>query len=258
MAESREMGFFDHLEELRWRLLKALGTVIFIAIFVFIFSDPLLDFLILPVHNLPFEVTLQFLKVQGMFTVKIELAFVGGIFLGIPVIIYQIWAFIGPGLTKKERGYTPLVVISFILCFGLGALFAYTVVFPYALTFLLGMGSEGIKANIDISAYIGFFLRLILAFGIVFEMPVLAFILTKIGLVTPWFMRKYRSYAVVFIFVLAAILTPPDATTQVMLGVPLWLLYEISIGISFLVLDPEKKQEHREEIAMKKKEKGND
>ena len=254
MKSVKEMGFFDHLEEMRWRLMKAIGSVVVIAIAVFFVSDQILEFLIAPLDKLPFKVTLQFLKVQGMFTVKLELAFVMGIFIGIPIIIYQIYKFISPGLTKKERGYSPLVIISFILCFGLGATFSYFIVFPYALEFLLGMGTEGIKPNIDISAYIGFFLRLIVAFGIVFEMPVLTFILTKMGMLTPWFMRKYRSYAIIIIFTLAAVLTPPDAMTQVMLGVPLWILYELSIGISSFFLDPEKKLDHKKEMEEKKME----
>jgi len=253
MAEQKEMGFFDHLEELRWRLLKAIASIITIAIVVFFVSDQILEFLIKPLDKLPFPVALQFLKVQGMFTIKLEIALVLGLFLGTPVIIFQIWQFLSPGLKKKERRYAPAVILSFILCFGSGAIFAYTIVFPYALEFLLGMGTEGIKANIDISAYVGFFLRLIVAFGIVFEMPVLAFILTKMGILTPWLMRRYRSYAIVSIFVLAAILTPPDAITQVMLGVPLWILYEFSIGISTYFIDPEKKQAHKEEKLKEKK-----
>jgi sec-independent protein translocase protein TatC len=253
MGNRNEMGFFDHLEELRWRLLKALGSIFVLAIAVFIFSEDLLQAVIEPLRAIDAKVRLQYLSPQYIFVVRLELAMLGGLLLGIPVLIYQIWMFIAPGLTKKERRYAPWVIISFILCFSGGAAFSYFIVFPQALAFLMGMAVPGIDANIDIAKYISFFMRLILAFGIVFEMPVLAFILTKAGLLTPWFMRSYRSYAVVIIFVLAAILTPPDAITQVMLGVPLWLLYEVSIGISAFFLDPERKAEHAREIAEAKR-----
>ena len=134
---------------------------------------------------------------------------------------------------KNEKKILPIIVLTVVICFLLGTVFAYFIIIPYALHFFINVGPVDIESNIALDFYIGFILRIIVAFGIVFELPILSFLLTKLGLLSPEFMRKYRKYAIVFAFILGAILTPPDPTTQILLAVPLILLYELSIFISY-------------------------
>jgi len=239
----REMPFLDHLEELRWRLLKSLGTVFILMVICFAFSDQLLDLLLYPGNNIDPPVPLQVLKVQTVFIIKLEIALVAGIIFGLPVIFYQLWQFIAPGLLLKERKLLPIIVFASVFCFLLGGAFAYFIIIPYALQFFLSLAPVNIENNIALDFYIGFLLRIIVVFGIVFELPMLSLMLTKFGILTPQFMKKYRKYAIVSAFILGAILTPPDPTTQILLAVPIILLYELSIYISYLFLSKEKKLE---------------
>jgi len=230
----REMPFLDHLEELRWRLLKSIISVFIFMVICFTFSDILLEILLYPGKQLTPPVPLQVLKVQTMFIIKLEIALIGGIIISLPVIFYQLWQFLAPGLLANERKLIPLIIFASVLCFLLGAVFAYFIIIPYALEFFLGLATFDIENKIAIDFYIGFLLRIILVFGIVFELPMLSLLLSKMGLLTPSFMRKYRKYAIVGAFILGAILTPPDPTTQVLLAIPIILLYEFSILISYI------------------------
>lgn len=241
-AEEKEMSFVDHLEELRWRLLRSIIAIVVGMIICFFFARPLLNILTYPASTLDPPLTFQFLKVQGMFIVFLEIGIFGGIILALPYILYQIWGFIAPGLLSQERKYVlPLLGFATLL-FAIGLFFAYYVLMPFALSFFVGLAPEDITANIAIDFYIGFTIRIMLLFGLIFELPVISYFLGKIGLLTSAFMRSYRRHAIVGIFVIAALLTPPDPITQVLLGVPLILLYEFSILIVRMV---EKK--HREE-----------
>lgn len=234
--EKKEMPFLDHLEELRWRILKCIISIMIFTIVAFIFSDELIRFLIMPSQKLNPPINLQVLKVQGMLYVKIGVALSGGIIVSLPVILYQIWKFVVPGLLEKERRYIlPLLFFSTIF-FIIGAAFAYYIIIPVTLRFLIGLGIEEVKDNISINYYFSFVLRLILLSGLIFEMPIISFFLSKIGLLTPAFLRHYRKVALVSIFVLAAIITPPDPTSQLMLAVPLIILYEFSIIIAKLAM----------------------
>jgi sec-independent protein translocase protein TatC len=230
----KEMPFLDHLEELRWRLLKSVISVLVMMVICFTFSDYILDLLLYPGRHIDPPVPLQVLKVQTVFIIKLEIALFAGIVFSLPVIFYQLWQFLAPGLKLNERKLLPAVVFASVVCFLAGGFFAYFVIIPYALQFFLGLAPANIQNNIALDFYIGFLLRLIIVFGIVFELPMLSLILTKFGLLTPAFMRKYRRYAIVSAFILGAILTPPDPTTQVMLAVPIVLLYELSIFISYI------------------------
>jgi sec-independent protein translocase protein TatC len=230
----KEMPFLDHLEELRWRLLKSVISVFVMMILCFLVSDQILDFLLYPGQNIDPPVPLQVLKVQTVFIIKLEIALFAGIVLSLPVIFYQFWQFLSPGLHLKERKILPAVVFASVACFLIGGMFAYFIIIPYALQFFLGLAPTNIENNIALDFYIGFLLRLIIVFGVVFELPMLSFILTKFGILTPAFMRKYRRYAIVGAFILGAILTPPDPTTQVFLALPIVLLYELSIYISMV------------------------
>ncbi len=251
--EDKEMPFLEHLEELRNRIIKSLLAVIIAAGLCLIFSKQLLNALLWPTTrvNLPLEI--QVLKVQGMFLVTLEIAFFGGLILSLPYILYQIWAFIAPGLYPKERRYFPRLISSATFLFLAGVAFAYFVILPFALNFFLNLAPPSVKTNIAIDFYIGFTIRLLVIFGIIFELPVLSFFLSKIGLISPDLMRKYRRHAIVLIFVLAAILTPPDPFTQVMLAIPLIVLYEFSIFVSKLVY--KSKQERQEEYEREQAEK---
>ena len=153
-----------------------------------------------------------------------------------PYIAYQFWQFIVPGLYEKERKYVPHIAFFTTLCFITGASFASFIIIPFGLKFLLGFQTDFLAANITIGKYLGFVVTIILVFGVVFELPVLSFFLTRIGLLTPQFMQKNRRYGIVIIFIVAAVLTPPDVFTQLLLAGPLILLYEISIWVSKAVL----------------------
>ncbi|MDA0745387.1 MAG: apolipoprotein N-acyltransferase [bacterium] len=231
--EELAMPFLDHLEELRWRILKGLVAVAVGALICGTFSTEILNLLKQPIQNVKFPLKLIYLKPMGMFMVKLNIALVGGVVLALPVLLYQLWLFVVPGLFINERKYVSFIIFSSTVCFLLGAMVAYFGVVPLSLAFLAGMG-EGteVEAQWDIGSYIGFVLRLLVAFGAVFELPVATFFLTKVGVLTVERMRAGRRYALVGIFILAALLTPPDPISQLMMAVPMLVLYEISIWVS--------------------------
>jgi len=236
--DEKRMSFLDHLEELRWRILKSLAVVILFSIVAYFFSQHLLSFLTRPV---PADVQLIFTTPTGAFLVSIKVAIIFGILASLPVIFYQVWAFITPGLMEKEIRLAVVVVGSATLCFLIGFAFAYFIILPFGLRFLFSFQTSYLAPMPDISSYVGFAGRLFLAFGIVFELPLLSFMLSKMGLLTPAFLRRQRRYAIAVIFILAAILTPPDVITQVLLAAPLILLYEVSIWISAAVTGKRKR-----------------
>lgn len=229
------MPFLEHLEEFRNRIIKAIIGVIIGAVICLIFSKQLLNVLLWPTTRVDMPIDIQVLKVQGMFIVTLEIAFFGGILVSLPFIFYQAWMFIAPGLYKSERRYVPKVITSATFLFLAGVAFAYFFIFPFALDFFLGLAPETVQTNIAIDFYISFIIRLLVIFGVVFQLPIMSYFLSKMGILSPVFMRKYRRHSIVVIFVLAALFTPPDPFTQVMLAIPLILLYEISIYISYLV-----------------------
>jgi len=231
-SSSDDMGFLDHLEELRWRIFKVLISVVLFSALSFFFSDFFLNFLIEPTKTIEPPLTLQVLRVQGMLIVKMWIAFFGGVFLSLPVIVYQMWSFIAPGLYKSEKKHLPTLIVMTFLSFIAGAAFAYYVIIPLIIPTLLAFGVEGIENNISIDYYFSFVLQMIIASGVIFEMPIVAYFLGRIGLLTPAFMRHYRRYAIAVIFIIAALLTPPDPLSQLLLAIPLLVLYEISIYIS--------------------------
>lgn len=222
------MPFLNHLEELRWRLLKIFLAIITLTIVAFYFSDKIIKFMIAPLG----DTKLYFTDVTGSFYAYLKLSLLTGVIVSSPIVFYQLWAFVSPGLYKNEkRQILPLVFISTLL-FVVGAGFCYLVVLPYSLKFLIGFSGDLLSPLITIGSYISFSGMLMLAFGICFQLPVAAYFLGSIGLISPVFLRKGRPYAVVLILVFAGILTPsPDVATQLMLAIPLYLLYEISIVV---------------------------
>ena len=226
-----DMGFLDHLEELRWRIIKAMIAIVLFSIGAFVFSDFFVDALMLPSKNIE-GMAVQVLKVQEMLMLKFKIAFIMGIVAAIPVIAYQFWAFVAPGLYNQERRWGPALVIFVTLFFIGGASFAYFIIVPFALEFLVSIGAEEIKRQFSLAYYSKFVIQLVMATGIVFQMPILSFILAKMGLITKQFLRKYWKYAVTISFILAAFITPPDPVSMLMMGFPLLLLYELSIFIA--------------------------
>ncbi|MEC9475170.1 MAG: twin-arginine translocase subunit TatC [Candidatus Neomarinimicrobiota bacterium] len=229
------MPFLDHLEELRWRLIKSILSILLGAVVSFYFIDLIIEFLIKPTEGLKNAMDLQVLKVQGMFMIKWGIALLGGVVVSVPVLTYQLWKFIAPGLYIDEKKYIiPLILFTF-LSFLSGLVFAYMIVIPFSLSFFTSVGLEGIENNFSINYYFNFITWLMLGSGLIFELPVVVFILSIIGLLTPAFMRHYRRYAIVLILVISAFITPPDPVSLVLMSIPLLLLYEISIGVSWLV-----------------------
>lgn len=233
--KNASMPFLDHLEELRWRLVKSLGSVLIGAVITFYFIDHLIDFLIQPTQGLKTPMDLQVLKVQGMFMIKWGIALIGGFVIAIPVLTYQIWKFIAPGLYMNEKRYiAPLIVFTY-LSFLIGLTFAYTIIIPFSLDFFTSVGMEGVQNNFSINYYFNFITWIMIGSGLIFELPVLVFILSVFGLLTPAFMTHYRRHALVIILVLSAFITPPDPVSLVLMSIPLMLLYEFSIGVCWLV-----------------------
>jgi sec-independent protein translocase protein TatC len=222
-----KLPFTDHLDELRHRLIISLVGIGLGFAISYGFSQQLLLLL-----QRPMPTRLVFIAPTEAFFVNLKVAFYAGLFLSVPLLLFQVWKFVAPGLYEHERRYSfPFLIISTIL-FLLGAIFAYIVILPIALHFLISQGGELWQPNITLSNYLSFCMRLILAAGLVFEFPVLIYFLTKVGVVTPEFLVKNRKYAVLVAFVIAAILTPPDVFSQVMLAVPLFLLFEVSIFVA--------------------------
>jgi len=225
--------FLAHLEELRKRLIicaMAIGIGFAIS---YIFSKQLFSVLILPLTKvLPAESRLIFTSLPEMFIAYIKVALIAGIMLAIPIVFYELWMFLAPALYQREKGYLiPFVLFSSIL-FVAGSLFGYFIVFPYGFKFFISFATEDIQALPSVKQYFSFAIRLLFAFGLVFEMPVVVFFMTKIGLITPDSMKKFRKFAILCSFILSAILTPPDVATQIMMALPLIVLYEVSIIIS--------------------------
>ncbi|MBD3345359.1 MAG: twin-arginine translocase subunit TatC [Chitinivibrionales bacterium] len=229
-----EMSFLDHLEELRWRIIKAFASVAIFAVPCGIFWRDIFDLaMIHPLRDANPRPRIIFTSPAEAIVLSIKIAIAGGIIAASPFIFYQFWKFIAPGLYKKEKVIIlPTVVVS-TLCFILGIGFSYYIL-PYVLKFLAGYGAGVLEPYFKSNEYIGFILKITLAFGAVFELPVLSFVLTKIGMMTPKFLIKNTRYAIVVMFILSAILTPPDVISQAFLVVPLLVLYGISIGVSFL------------------------
>ncbi len=227
----KEMTFWEHLEELRSRIIKSLLGILIGVIICAFFSDFIVNgILIVPAKKAGFN--LQNLKPYGQFMLYMQVVAISGFVLSLPFTLYQFWRFVEPGLLPRERKYVLWIVAFSSFCFFAGIIFAYFVLLPVSLKFFAGFGSSEIQNNIAINEYMSFIIGLILASGIVFELPMLSFFLGRLGILTPAFMRHYRKHAVVVILIIAAVLTPgPDIASQATLAIPLYLLYELSIFV---------------------------
>ena len=227
-----EMSFLDHIEELRWRIIYALIGVVVFTIIAWIFVDPLVETILLkPARDA--HAPLQNLRPFGQLFLYIQVAIIVGVVASLPNIFYQLWKFISPALRKREQKYIIWIVVFSTICFLTGITFAYFVMLPLTMKFAAQFGTSEIANEFAIDEYMSIIISVMLAAGLVFELPMVSFFLSKLGILTPKFMRKYRRHAIVIILILAAFLTPgADPVSQVILAVPLVLLYEISIFIS--------------------------
>jgi sec-independent protein translocase protein TatC len=230
--EEKEMTFLEHLEELRWRIIYSFIGVVIGTIIAWVF----IDFLVEEVLLRPAKesgVSLQNLKPFGQIFLYFQIALIAGLIISIPNVFYQFWKFISPALRKHERRYILAIVIFSTICFLGGIAFAYFVMLPLALSFAAQFGTQTIKNEFAVDEYMSIIISVMLAAGLVFELPMLSFFLSKLGILKPSFMRKYRKHSIVIILIAAAVLTPgTDPVSQVILAVPLVLLYEISILVS--------------------------
>jgi len=228
MPNDAKLTLIEHLDELRIRIIKSIVVLILFFVLTFFYVESILGVLIRPVGRL------VFIAPQEAFIANIKVAFFGGLFISIPYILFQVWQFISVALTEKESRLLNMLGPLSILFFYLGALFCYFVIVPIGLRFLLSFSSDVVRPAISISKYISFVGSLTFVFGIIFELPLVTLFLTKIGIINPYMLQKGRRYAIVLIFILAAILTPPDVVTQCLMALPLIVLYEIGIIFSKL------------------------
>ncbi|MDQ1341118.1 MAG: sec-independent protein translocase protein TatC [Campylobacterota bacterium] len=232
-----------HIQELRQRLIKSIA-VLLVAFFVcFSFWEPILQWIVTPLKAAlaPDSKVIAY-KMGEQFFVAIVVSFFAALMVSLPVIFYQFWSFVAPGLYENEKKYVIPFVLSATIMFALGAAFAYYVVFPYGFTYLVNFGGNTVDAMISVGEYLGFFLKLMFGFGVSFELPVVAFFLGALGLITDKTLKDFFRYAIVIIFIFAAILTPPDVLTQLLMAIPLVFLYGVSILIVRMI-NPYKESE---------------
>lgn len=266
-----EMSFLDHLEELRWLLVRSSTAIVILAIAVYFVSDFIFDDIIfgptkvdfvtyrffcdashylgfaetICIEELPF--TIQNTSMEGQVNVFVWTCITAGFILGFPYLLWEVWKFISPALYESERKYAKVFVITASLLFFIGVLFGYYVIVPMSVNFVATFSvSDVVKNEFNLESYISMIKTSVIAGGLFFELPIIIYLLTKIGLVTPTFLQNTRKYAVVIVLIIAAIVTPPDVVSQITVAVPMLLIYEISILISKLVV---KKKEKNEQLS---------
>lgn len=266
-----EMSFLDHLEELRWLLVRSSIAIVALAIAVYFVSDFIFDDIIfgptrvdfvtyrffcdashylgfaetICIEELPF--TIQNTSMEGQVNVFVWTCITAGFILGFPYLLWEVWKFISPALYESERKYAKVFVITASLLFFIGVLFGYYVIVPMSVNFVATFSvSSVVKNEFNLESYISMIKTSVIAGGLFFELPIIIYLLTKIGLVTPTFLQNTRKYAVVIVLIIAAIVTPPDVVSQITVAVPMLLIYEISILISKLVV---KKKEKNEQLS---------
>ena len=262
--DPQSMSFLDHLEELRWHLIRSTFAVLIAGIIAFIAKEFIFDVIIFgpkkadfPTYNglcnlskllgldeslcfkeLPF--TVQSRKVAGQFSVHIWTSITAGFIIAFPYVLYEFWKFLAPALYDNERKYSKGFIIICSCLFFLGVLFGYYVIAPLSINFLGGYQvSAEVLNEFDIDSYIGILRASVISCGLIFELPVVMYFLAKVGLVTPEFLRKYRKYALVVVLILSAIITPPDIASQIIVAIPILILYEVSIVITKIVTKKE-------------------
>ncbi len=255
-SDEKEMSFLDHLEELRWHIVRSVFAIMIFMVLAFIFAPWIFDNIVfapakpnfwtfqqlcklaawldkpaLCVTEIPFKIQSRY--VTGQFSMQFTAAFVIGLIVAFPYVFWEIWRFIKPGLYNNEKRSSRGAVFAVTFLFLLGVSFGYYVLCPMSMWFFSTYSISDVIVNeFDITSYVQTIVALVFGSGVLFQLPVVIFFLTRIGLVTPKFLRTYRKHAIIIILILAAIITPPDPLSQTIIAVPLYLLYEISILIS--------------------------
>ncbi len=236
-SEDRELSFLQHLVELRSRLLKACLAVFVVLLALLPFSRRLYETLAAPLlAQMPEGSSMIAIDVASPFLTPFKLTLLIAVMVAIPVVLYQLWAFVAPALFKHEKKLARPLLLSSVLLFYAGCAFAYFVVFPLVFGFLTRIAPEGVEVMTDISKYLDFVMTLFIAFGITFEVPIATIIMVATGMTTADKLASWRPYIVVGAFALGMILTPPDVISQTLLALPMWLLFEIGIVFSRLLL----------------------
>lgn len=272
MSEEKEMSFLDHLEELRWHVVRSVAAIFLMMILAFIYTEEIFRLIIfapgrvdfitfrwlcelgaatgvdgLCVTDIPMKIQSRFL--MGQFTMQLTASFVIGLVVAFPYVVWELWSFVKPGLYNKEKQSSRGAVFSISILFLIGISFGYFVLSPMTIAFLANYSiSDMISNEFDITSYVSTITILVLSSGLLFQLPIVIFFLTKVGIVTPQLLRTYRKHAVVAILVIGAVITPSsDPLSLSLISIPLYFLYEISIFISRIELKRKQKREQEEE-----------
>ncbi len=247
-SSDQELSFLEHLVELRGRLLKACAAVLVVLVILLPFSRKLYALLAEPLTRvLPEGSSMIAIDVASPFLTPFKLALLLALLLSIPVVLYQLWAFVAPALYRQEKRLARPLLYSSVFLFYAGCAFAYFVVFPLVFGFFTRVAPEGVTVMTDISKYLDFVITLFLAFGLTFEVPIATIILVATGMTTIDQLKKMRAYILVGAFALGMLLTPPDVISQTLLAVPMWLLFELGILLSWILLPHRRTKETSEE-----------
>ena len=236
---SQEESFISHLVELRDRLLRAIIAVVVALVCLFPWAKDIYALLAAPLLKaLPAGATMIATDVTGTFLVPLKVTLMAAFLLALPYVLWQMWAFVAPGLYHHEKKLAVPVIVSSFVFFLIGMSFAYFVVFPVAFGFFASYAPAGVQMMTDIDKYLSFVLTMFIAFGVTFEVPVIVLVLVRLRMVTIEKLKAIRSYVIVGAFVVGAVFTPPDVVSQLLLAVPLWLLYELGILLARFALPP--------------------
>lgn len=232
-SDSGNMTFFGHIDELRSRLLKVIVSIVFFSLLFYGFSDYILYILEQPKIKLLNKVNLQVLTITSMFMIKIYISFVGGVMASMPVIMYQLWKFVSPAVEKPINSSIILLFIMSSLFFVIGSYFSYSMIVPLSISFFTSITGElvDVQYNITLESYSSYVISMLLVGGLIFQLPVVTIIFRKLEMIDHNSFKHRRRYAILWIFIIAAILTPPDPFSQILFVIPLILLYEMSIII---------------------------
>ncbi len=250
MSDNKQMTFLGHLEELRWRLVRAAVAVIVFAIVIWSYQEWIMDHIFLSMNKKDFitfelmcdyfgicieeiPIKMQSMTMGGQFSYALMMSFMGGMVISFPYLFYQLWSFVKPGLKLNEINATKGIVFYVSMLFFLGIIFGYFVVAPISVQFFGSYQiSKQIENNFTISSYMSTVVSTVFYSGLLFLLPVVSYLLTRIGIITPEFLRKYRKHAIVVVLILAAIITPPDVISQIIVSIPILILYEVGIIVS--------------------------
>jgi sec-independent protein translocase protein TatC len=244
---SGEMGVIEHLSELRKRIFFVVIIFFIITVVGFNFCDDLVDLLVRKANAIGYEMV--YISPGELFTQYIRMAVIGGIVLSSPVILFQTWLFIKPALKKNEKTVVFLSLMAGLVCFILGALFAFFIVVPITLNFFLSVDKlQSVQATITIQNYLNFVITTLITFGVIFEMPVLTILLSQLGLLKPEWLIGSRRVVIVVVFIIAAVITPPDVISQILVAIPMLVLFEVSVALSKAIKRRKQDREDEEEF----------